>query len=651
MKTLYFLFIICFCLQFSASSKTTIFNQMAEVNPYWHCFKPKIIGLQNQFTISNEQKKIKTHLLLVEQYLRKLQKKELSSSQLKNRLHCLTILRQYALKGLFPQNTNHPYQRIPYFIDKANTPCAVGHLIIETGFENLAKQINTENNNGYLKDLANQYPAIIGWANKNGFEVNELAWIQPGYLFNIAYSFPFTLSDTNVLIHPSCAGKNDGMIKIDSNAFAASPKPLKAIISYAQQPLPYIDTNFSFYARKYWITVTDGANVSTDIIKTLIDLPSTISATIDTINVGCNYLDTTGKIEIKNVIGGTSPYTYRLEYTEGSGSYVEPNLGTYITDTNSKYNNLFATYYRVYIKDANGCATFQYANIKDSSAYGSLSPFYITPNNCITNSAVVTFYTLELILNSVTFDTLVLPVGTHSIILSNLFGCTRNFTFSISPKPWQAMFHDYNPILCNSDKASIGVDLPILYNYEFLDKNYFAPFTGIGRIYRNAGENIFIVKDKFECPDTLTFTIKEPEKLQNQTIFSPIKNSRGTTKIENISSGGTPPYSYNFANESLLSSGNYEIETTDANGCKIQNSISILEPNMAISPNPFFDKIKITGIEEKNKGSELLIFDMLGKLIFSEKIMDSEMEIDMQHLPKGIYIFKIAGQEFSMQKR
>ena len=54
------------------------------------------------------------------------------------------------------------------------------------------------------------------------------------------------------------------------------------------------------------------------------------------------------------------------------------------------------------------------------------------------------------------------------------------------------------------------------------------------------------------------------------------------------------------------------------------------------SPNPFLDKIKISGIDE---GEYINIYDMYGRLINSQKIINSSID-NLGNLKPGIYFLK-----------
>ncbi len=178
------LFLICLfvCVNLSAQNTTTLTveEQLIELNEYWKTKNFKDLILQERFPLQNDVDLIQMHLSLVEQKLREKNTSHLSADQKENRKQCLAILNDYWKQGVFPTNLYHK-ERTPYFIDDANVACAVGQLIISTGHENIANKIAEENNYGYIKDLNVKYPELTTWANEYGFEMEELAWIQPCY--------------------------------------------------------------------------------------------------------------------------------------------------------------------------------------------------------------------------------------------------------------------------------------------------------------------------------------------------------------------------------------------------------------------------------------------------------------------------------------
>lgn len=185
MKNILFFYLTLFLYVYSTASPiapnqvNTLYAHLNEVNKEWSKFyKPE--NLQKSYAFKNEEDRIQMHLNLVENHLRQNTPKELNEQQLENRNDALDILTAYYKANCFPANHYHT-SRQPYFIDNYGTACAVGHLIIETGFKSLAKQISKENNYAYISELIPLYPQIAKWAKEFGFTLEELAWIQPGY--------------------------------------------------------------------------------------------------------------------------------------------------------------------------------------------------------------------------------------------------------------------------------------------------------------------------------------------------------------------------------------------------------------------------------------------------------------------------------------
>ena len=93
-----------------------------------------------------------------------------------------------------------------------------------------------------------------------------------------------------------------------------------------------------------------------------------------------------------------------------------------------------------------------------------------------------------------------------------------------------------------------------------------------------------------------------------------------------------------------LQSGDYNVITTDANGCEAEaasfNVLASINESVAseeswIVPNPFTEKIRVmlTG--------KLSMFDNIGQKIFEKEIKDTHQSIDLSSFSKGIYFLQI----------
>lgn len=173
------LFIFIFTLAFFKGHATNI-ESLSQVNKLWLTMpvNQALVQASQLPNNANFNDKIAQHLCLVIQHLKAFPSKQWNESQLKNRTELLNVLSNYAKNGIFPTNDYLPYQN-PVFIDRKGVHCAVGYLMQQSGFENLAQEINQTQPFAYVKEI--KHPSLIDWANEQGFTTDELAWIQPAY--------------------------------------------------------------------------------------------------------------------------------------------------------------------------------------------------------------------------------------------------------------------------------------------------------------------------------------------------------------------------------------------------------------------------------------------------------------------------------------
>ncbi len=160
-----------------------------EVNARWvHEVGPQ--ELMDTTTYRSEAERIEDHLMRVWQVLRKRNTQHLSPQQRKHRTASLGQLRRYAKAGNFPINAYHS-ERTPYFVDELGTHCAVGYLMSQTGDAAAVERIRKKTNYGYVLEELSAYPEVEAWAQRHGFDREELAWIQPVYSQWTFHARPF----------------------------------------------------------------------------------------------------------------------------------------------------------------------------------------------------------------------------------------------------------------------------------------------------------------------------------------------------------------------------------------------------------------------------------------------------------------------------
>ena len=140
---------------------------------------------------SNENLRVKCHLLYVEYLLRQKNCGHLSKDKRSKRINALNLLHHYAMAGKYPKNEYHEPMRKPCFIDEEGTICAVGYLLESTESREVAQEVNEQYQYAeiYEMDLA----FIESWALENGLTLEECAMIQPTYDWNYTPLYQRTL--------------------------------------------------------------------------------------------------------------------------------------------------------------------------------------------------------------------------------------------------------------------------------------------------------------------------------------------------------------------------------------------------------------------------------------------------------------------------
>ena len=128
-----------------------------------------------------DRERIRAHLSRVEHILRARDTSGLSPELRQARARNLDELHAYWVRGIFPRNRDFPDRRVPYFIDAEGRACAVGHLMIASGGEDVARQVVERENNAFLRDI--HTPGAHDWIARSGLTTEECALIQPGYCF------------------------------------------------------------------------------------------------------------------------------------------------------------------------------------------------------------------------------------------------------------------------------------------------------------------------------------------------------------------------------------------------------------------------------------------------------------------------------------
>lgn len=128
--------------------------------------------------VKDDQVRIRKHLDRVIRILRARNVSHLPIHLQEERKQNIATLVQYRALGVFPRNTGHK-GLTPYFIDSEGRACAVGYLMMASGYREVAEQVARRENNAYVADI--KTPAAHRWIQQSGLTAAECALIQPSY--------------------------------------------------------------------------------------------------------------------------------------------------------------------------------------------------------------------------------------------------------------------------------------------------------------------------------------------------------------------------------------------------------------------------------------------------------------------------------------
>ena len=334
----------------NSDSVHSIYEQLCGLNKYWLSHESYEPSLSDKVQFAEHEDLIQLHLKLVEQHLRQKDVSSLSASQQQNRTEALNVLKTYWQEKQFPKNTRHT-SITPYFIDDFNTACAVGHLMRESGASQQAHWIAETMNNAYIEDMPLQ--ELQQWADKMGFEVAELKWIQPAYG---AFAWEFTENadchedngriEMDVYLGGVCEEVEDSYIWYDY-----SGEQIKRICSGKKLE----NAPAGFYRFQVNLSATDVYHCRPNRFVGIADSGGPqINAVVNQPDIGVDN----GEIFL-HISNGTPPY--KIEWYD----FNENPLGGTISLHNLKgYSDMvmhqgFDYTHRVKVTDANGCKAFE----------------------------------------------------------------------------------------------------------------------------------------------------------------------------------------------------------------------------------------------------------------------------------------------------
>ncbi|MBN4066089.1 SprB repeat-containing protein, partial [Candidatus Amoebophilus asiaticus] len=324
----------------------------------------------------------------------------------------------------------------------------------------------------------------------------------------------------------------------------------------------------SLCAGIYTGTVKDINNCQT-ITTVIIAQPTSVTAIASGTNVTCNgTCDGTATISGS---GGTLPYTFTWSNGGIGTSIISLCPGTY-TGT---------------VTDANGCFTTSAVTITEPSAVTvSTNSTNVTCNGACDGTATISggggtaplTFTWSTGASGTSISSLC--PGTYTGTVTDANGCFTTSAVTITQPLGLTVSATSTNVTCNgacNGTASIsgsGGTAPLTYSWS--NGSSGSSISGLC-----AGSYTGTVTDANGCQTTSSLTITEPTAMTLSTgkTDATCGNSDGTASV--TASGGVPGYSIIWSTGDTtttitgLSSGNYEVTVTDANGCQTTASVLV----------------------------------------------------------------------------
>jgi hypothetical protein len=254
--------------------------------------------------------------------------------------------------------------------------------------------------------------------------------------------------------------------------------------------------------------------------------------------------------------------------------------------------------------------------------------------------------------------------GTYDVMVMDSIGCTKSGSSLVLSDP-PALVIDSVVVVnisCNGltdasvviySSGGIGA-LEYSIDSGTTYTNTSGSFTGLGAI-----TIVPAVRDSTMCEIVgNSLTITEPAVLSvstSATMETGVGNADGTATA--VASGGSGPYTYSWnsspvqtdATATGLSTGDYVVETTDANGCMSTDTVNVglsigiddMVQNLAVKlyPNPAHTELNI----EVNLTHDFnfIVYDIAGKQVMVTKLERGKRIVSLSSLSTGLYIYRI----------
>ena len=386
-----------------------------------------------------------------------------------------------------------------------------------------------------------------------------------------------------------CTGTNVQLIALASGGVAP--------YTYLWNNGNTINSIISSLSGSYMVTATDAYGCTANAAQSLVELSPTLAVAVA--NVNC-YGTNTGSVTLTSA-GGLAPYAYNWNNGGNSVSLTNIAAGTYtVTAT-----------------DLKGCTATAGATVTQPAA--ALLPVATTTSNVscfagnngsinLTVSGGTASYSYNWAGGITTQNRTNLIAGNYPVTVTDSKGCSAT-TIAAVTEPAAILTANTTVTNINCFGGSTGViNLSVSGGTSPYAYNWTGGITTQNRSNLSPGNYSATVTDANGCSVTVAATITQPAAALSASGTPSAVSCFGghNGSVSTTVTGGTAPYYYywndgaTIPNVSNLGPGNYAVTITDAKGCSITMSGTIIQPLTALAATPLTGNVNCFG---SNTGS------------------------------------------------
>ena len=365
---------------------------------------------------------------------------------------------------------------------------------------------------------------------------------------------------------PSCSDASDGEITL---AIVGGEEPYSILWGHGVNGL-HLD---NLIGGNYTVTVTDdqGCSVTKNIRLTP---PPSLQLSIIQEEASC---ETTAEKLRAVVTGGYAPYQYL--WSDGT--------------TESHIENPTRSSYNLTVTDANGCTVEETVRLSQTEAL-QVDIIQSDPQCAFEENGMIQLvvsggaapYQYQWSDGFRGSERTALGDGIYRITVTDSRGCTMDA---------QVVLRDPVPLEANMNVEELSCALATDGGIEVIASGGVGPYTyqwndgyaGEIRSHLSPGLYRATITDANDCQVIKQVVLSAPKTVEVELSVTPISCYGATDgRIQVFVTGGSGPYSYQWGhtngggnNAASLSSGVYELVVTDANGCSVERTITLTEPD------------------------------------------------------------------------